>query len=65
MRQFVRDTLACVRHVGHAPMGDGPMDVLLASAESGDNGEHNVEGHVTLSPVEERRSNFEKLDQNP
>jgi hypothetical protein len=46
-------------------MGDGPMDVLLASAESGDNGEHNVEGHVTLSPVEERRSNFEKLDQNP
>jgi hypothetical protein len=46
-------------------MGDGPVDVLLASSESGDDGQHNVEGRVTLSPVEERRSSFEKLDPNP
>jgi hypothetical protein len=28
-------------------MGDGPVDVLLASSESGDDGQHNVEGRVT------------------
>jgi hypothetical protein len=51
-------------HAGHAPLGEGSVDVLLVLAESGDGGEHSGEAHVVLSPVKERRSSFEKLDQN-
>jgi hypothetical protein len=46
-------------------MGDGPVDMLLASAESGKGGEHSGEVRVTLSPAEEYRFSFEKLDPNP
>lgn len=49
----------------HAPIGDGLVDVLLESAESGDSKDHYVEGRVTLSPAEERRSSFEKLVPKP
>ncbi len=43
-------------------MGDGPVDMLLASAESGKGGEHSGEVRVTLSPAEEYRFSFEKLN---
>jgi hypothetical protein len=61
-------TSACERHTlahaDHAPMGDGPMDVLLASAKSRDGGEHSGEARVTRCPAEEHKSSFEKLDPN-
>lgn len=61
-------TPACERHtlahVGHAPLGEGLVDVLLALVESGDGEEHSGEVRVTLSPIEERRSSFEKLNPN-
>jgi hypothetical protein len=46
-------------------MGDGLVEVFLALAKSGDDGEHSGEAHVTLSPAEGRRSSFEKLEPNP
>jgi hypothetical protein len=46
-------------------MKDGSVDMLLASAESGDGGEYNGEVCVTLRSAEEHRSSCEKLDPNP
>jgi hypothetical protein len=46
----------------HAQLGEGLVDVLLVSAESGDDREHSGEDRVALSPARDRKSNFEKLD---
>jgi hypothetical protein len=54
-----------VEHDPHALAKDGPMDMLLALAESGDDGDHSGEVGVMLRSTEERRSSCEKIDPHP